>query len=310
MIGHRGACGYLPENTLASFAMAVAMGADAVECDVVLTKDDQLVVLHDLHLENVTDVQRIFSGRFRSDAHFRVIDFLLEDIQRLAVNERTVDGSGKALFSNRFPVGASFFHVPTLSQVIELIWGLNQSMGKKVTLFVEIKAPAWHEKNGKGIISAVIDTLDDHLKQARLPDAAILSFDPDCLKRIRRQCRFDIPLIQLIGAPGWPDVTDECEHLKTKQGLKQITAYAHAIGPWLNHIAVEDKGTGALKTTSLVENAHKAGLEVYPFTFRADTPAVYAPRIQDLFELFIDDIGVDGVITDFPDLAVDYLKSR
>ena len=88
VIAHRGASGYLPEHTLAAKAVAHAQGADFIEQDVVLTRDDQPIVLHDVHLDTVTDVAQVFPGRKRGDGRYYAIDFTLEEIQRLRVTER------------------------------------------------------------------------------------------------------------------------------------------------------------------------------------------------------------------------------
>src|SRR5262245_10445554 len=79
VIAHRGASGYLPEHTLEAAAMAHAMGADFIEQDVVLTKDDQAIVLHDIHLETVTNVAKTFPQRARPDGRYYAIDFTLSE---------------------------------------------------------------------------------------------------------------------------------------------------------------------------------------------------------------------------------------
>ena len=103
VIAHRGASGYLPEHTLAAKAMAHAMGADFVEQDVVLSKDHVPVVLHDVHVDTISDVAQKFPGRHRSDGRFYAIDFDLAELQTLNVMERVDYRSGDVAFPKRFP---------------------------------------------------------------------------------------------------------------------------------------------------------------------------------------------------------------
>jgi len=154
VIAHRGACGYLPEHTLEAKAMAYGMGADYIEQDVVLTRDDRAVVLHDIHMDTVTDVAKAFPDRKREDGRYYAIDFTLDEIKKLHVTERMDLETGKPVFPGRFPAGKSGFRVPTLEEEIELIQGLNKSTGKDVGIYPEIKSPAWHRSEGKDISKA------------------------------------------------------------------------------------------------------------------------------------------------------------
>jgi len=149
VIAHRGASGYLPEHTLEAKAMAHAMGADYIEQDVVLTKDDQAVVLHDIYLDEVTDVARVFPGRNQTDGRFYAIDFTLAEIKTLNVTERFDRNTGEACYPNRFPDCTRIdFKIPTLAEEIKLIQGLNKSTGKNVGIYVELKKPGFHKKKG------------------------------------------------------------------------------------------------------------------------------------------------------------------
>ena len=105
VIAHRGACGYAPEHTLVAKALSYAMGADFIEQDIVLTRDDQPIVLHDVHLDRVTDVAQLFPERARADGRYYAIDFLLEEIRQLKVHERVDWSTDKVVYPNRFPVG-------------------------------------------------------------------------------------------------------------------------------------------------------------------------------------------------------------
>ena len=87
VIAHRGASGYLPEHTLPAKAMAYAMNADYLEQDVVMTKDDVVIVLHDHYLDRVTDVATRFPNKARDDSRFYAIDFTLDEIRSLQFTE-------------------------------------------------------------------------------------------------------------------------------------------------------------------------------------------------------------------------------
>ncbi|HEX7236991.1 MAG TPA: glycerophosphodiester phosphodiesterase family protein, partial [Gammaproteobacteria bacterium] len=148
VIAHRGASGYLPEHTLAAKALAHGLGADYLEQDVVATRDSQLVVLHDLYLDDVTDVAQKFSGRHRQDGRHYVIDFDLAELETLTVFERRAPGTANAKYPARFPADTALFRIATLPQELELIRGLNRSTGRTAGIYSEIKDPEWHRRHG------------------------------------------------------------------------------------------------------------------------------------------------------------------
>ena len=161
VIAHRGASGYLPEHTLPAKAMAFAQGADYLEQDLVMTKDDQLVVLHDHYLDRVTDVADRFPDRARKDGRYYAIDFTLAEIKSLKFSEGFTVENGKKVqtFPGRFPMGKSDFRVHTFEEEIEFIQGLNHSTGKNIGLYPEIKAPWFHHQEGKDIATRVLEVL-------------------------------------------------------------------------------------------------------------------------------------------------------
>ena len=137
VVAHRGASGYLPEHTLEAKAMAYAMGADYIEQDVVMTKDDELIVIHDITLDRTTDVAVKFPGRARADGRHYAIDFTLAEIRTLALSEGAylVNGERQQGYKSRFPMGKSNFRIATLAEEIELIQGLNVSTGKDIGIY-------------------------------------------------------------------------------------------------------------------------------------------------------------------------------
>ena len=131
VIAHRGASAYLPEHTLAGVSMAHAWDVDFIEPDIVLSKDRVPVVLHDIHLELTTNVEDTFPKKKRKDGRYYAIDLSLAELKQLRVHERINPKTGKIAFPARFPAKLSAFQIPTLSEYIELIQGLNSSRQKK-----------------------------------------------------------------------------------------------------------------------------------------------------------------------------------
>lgn len=312
VIAHRGASGYLPEHTLAAKAMAYAQGADYIEQDLVMTKDDELVVLHDRYLDTVTDVRSIFPDRSREDGRFYVVDFTLQEIRRLSVLGRfeLKDGIAVPVFEGRFPLGKSSFRVHTFAEEIELIQGLNVSTGKSIGIYPEIKSPAFHREEGKDISAAVLDALKEHGYDENTDKIFLQCFNPYELQRIHNELMPDrnmtVPLIQLI------DTKKEFRSLLTAEGMQQLATFVDGIGPSVFLLAQKESVESDIRITRLVEFAHAVGLKVHPFISRREASQMppLAKNYEDFLGIFFDDVGVDGIFTDFPDVAVNYLESR
>lgn len=312
VIAHRGASGYLPEHTIAAKAMAYAMGADYLEQDVVMTKDNYLVVLHDHFLDEVTDVQTKFKDRKRPDGRYYVIDFTLDEIRTLNVSERYSVRAGKKVpvFPNRFPLNQSRFKVHTLSEEIELIQGLNQSTGKSVGLYTEVKSPSFHLEEGKDLSLEVLKVLKAYGYTEKSHKAYFQSFEIGDLKRVATKLlpalNMQINLVQLMGDDEYYDA------ILTKQGILELAQYVDGIGPSIGMIVDNASLADHLEISNLVNDAHSAGLVVHPYTFRRDTGAIpaYANSYEQLLDIFFNRVKVDGVFTDFTDLTVQFVKKN
>lgn len=312
VIAHRGASGYLPEHTLEAKAMAYAMGAHYIEQDLVLTRDDRVIVLHDITLDRTTDVADRFPGRARADGRYYAIDFDLEEIRQLQATEgfRLVDGEREQGFANRFPLERSDFRVPTFEEEIELIQGLNHSTGRDVGIYPEIKQPEFHRSEGRDISSAVIDVLKRYGYTGKTDKIFLQTFSFQELQIIDSEIMpaagVDIRLIQLLRN------TDEYPWMFEAEGMRMLAENADGIGPAHPLIIDPESAPGALRISTLVERAHAAGLDVHPYTFRADPGQLppYAESFADLLEKHYFTAGVDGLFTDFPDLAVEFLQAR
>ncbi|GAB3672656.1 glycerophosphodiester phosphodiesterase [Salinisphaera aquimarina] len=290
VIAHRGASGYLPEHTLPAYAMAYALGADFIEPDVVMTADERLICLHDIHLESTTDVEQKFPDRARADGRWYAADFTLPEIETLAVTERT-NPDGTRVFPGRFQAEANGFHVPTLRAVIEMVQSLNRETRRDVGIYPETKDPAFHDAEGLPLERKLLDTLAEYGYAGRDANVFVQSFDADNLKEMRSVMGSDLPQIQLIEGSG-----DAFDAMVTPDGLDEIATYADGIGPDKNRIADTD---GAL-----VSQAHQRGLKVHPYTFRADQLPAGTRRLEDELRLYYHRYDVDGLFTDFADIAV------
>ncbi|GAB5453186.1 MAG: glycerophosphodiester phosphodiesterase [Halioglobus sp.] len=314
VIAHRGASGYLPEHTLAAKALAHGMGADFLEQDVVLTKDKVPIVLHDFYLEGTTNVAQIFAGRQREDGHFYAMDFTLDEIRTLAVHERRVKSGGSEFqpaYPDRFPVDIALFRIPTLAEEIELIEGLNKSRGREAGFYIEFKSVYRHRAQGLDLVDAVMDVLD-RFGLADKPERVFLQcFDDATLKRLKHERDCQLPLVQLIGDNAWGEDSEvDYSFLRSEEGLDYIASYANGIGPWLSHIYLGTDSEGNPVLDDLVIGAQRRGLLVHPYTFRRDALPPAMDSFEQLLALFFDTLSVDGLFTDFPDLAVEYLQSR
>ncbi len=312
VIAHRGACGYLPEHTLAAKAMAHAMGSDFIEQDVVLTRDGVPIVLHDIYLESTTNVAELFPGRARADGRFHAMDFDLEEIRLLGVRERchTSNGrSGEAVFPQRFPAEPALFRVPTLEEEITLLAGLDRSRQCKTGLYIEMKAPNRHLAKGLDLGAAVLQVLEDTGYASRTDQVFLQCFDDRTLRRIREEGLSPLPMIQLIGENHWGEDSEaDYEDLRTPQGLDYVAGYAQGIGPFLPHIYLGKDDSGEVRLSDLVPEARARGLQVHPYTFRRDELPEGVGSFTELLDIFVRRSGVDALFTDFPDLVVDYLE--
>lgn len=307
VIAHRGASGYLPEHTLEGAAMAHAMGADYIEQDVLLTRDDVLIVLHDLYLDAVTDVAARYPGRARTDGRHYAIDFTLEEIRRLHVHERT-GPDGEPAFPRRFPAGSRLFRVPTLEEEILLIQGLNRSTERNVGLYIEPKAPAWHQAEGKDLMVAVLALLADHGLIEADDKVLLQSFDFQALRRAREELGTELGLVQLIGENDWQESPADFDFLRTEAGLREVARFARGIGPWLPQV-IEIKNDGSIDTSDLTATAQRLGLFVHAYTLRADQLPPALDGMQETLRLLVEKVKLDGIFTDHPDQVVGYLRA-
>jgi len=304
VIAHRGASGYLPEHTLESAAYAHALGADYIEQDLVMSRDNELIVLHDIHLETTTDVATKFPDRARADGRFYAIDFDWAELRTLEVNERINATTGEPVYPERFPLQPGPFRLCRMEDQLQLIHGLNQSTGRLAGIYPEIKKPAWHASEGKDPGAALLALLDRYGYREATDPVFVQCFEPTELKRLRSELGSRLRLIQLIGLKEWGESDADYDHLRTPEGLADIATYADGVGPHLSQVVVAP----TQPPTTLVANAHALGMAVHPYTVRSDALPDGFADLSSLLPALFDEAQVDGVFTDHPDLVLGSLK--
>jgi glycerophosphoryl diester phosphodiesterase len=305
IIAHRGASGYRPEHTLASYELAIRMGADFIEPDLVSTKDGVLLARHENEISETTDVAAHpeFADRKATrtiDGHeltgWFTEDFTLAEIKTLRAKER---------LPFRDPSFNGQFEVPTFAEVIALAKRKSAETGRTIGVYPETKHPSYFRSIGLPLEEPLLKELQEAGYHGKTAPVFIQSFEVENLKGLREIT--DLPLIQLMEAEGRPWDDPRTYHdLATPAGLAEIAEYADGIGPDKRRIVPIGPDGRLLSPTSLVEDAHAAGLLVHPWTFRSDGTFLapdYEGRPEREYEQFFS-LGVDGLFSDFSDTAV------
>jgi len=322
VIGHRGASGYVPEHTLASYALAVLQGADYIEPDLVMTKDGHLVARHDNELGLTTDVSRHpeFAERRRTQTVDGVPltgwfseDFTLAELKTLRAIERIPQiRPGNARLDGAF-------EIPTLQEIIDLVKSLQLSQQRRIGLYPETKHPTHFQQLGLAMERPLVRLLLRNGYANRKAPVYIQSFEVENLKTLSRLT--SLRLVQLFGS-GQPYDQQligsglTYAQMATPAGLQAIARYAAGVGPEKSYI-IPRNAAGNLdpaNATTFVADAHAAGLKVHPYTFRAENNFLPTnlrsgsdPQVRGDSEteirIFLD-AGIDGLFIDQPDIAV------
>lgn len=324
VIAHRGASGYLPEHTLESKALAVGQKADYLEQDLVMTKDNHLVVIHDHFLDGLTDVAQKFPKRARQDGKYYVMDFTLDEIRSLRMTEnfKTENGRQTAVYPQRFPLWQGNFRIHTFEEELQFVRGLEKSTGKTIGIYPEIKAPWLHHKEGKDIAQATLAMLKKYGYAGKKDAVYLQTFDFNELKRIRRelmpQMGMDVKLVQLVAYTDWKE-TEENRNGKWvnysydwmfKPGaMKEIARYADGVGPaWYMLLDEKRSKRGRIAVTPMVADIQSTRMQLHPYTVRKDTLPTYAANVEEMYAALFEQAKADGIFTDFPDTLSAYLK--
>lgn len=306
VIAHRGASGYLPEHTLAAKTLAFEMGADYLEQDIVASRDDELLVLHDVHLDRVSDVAIKFPDRHRADGRYYARDFDLEEIRSLQAWER-MNADGTAVYPDRYPAKSGDFRINTLAEELELVASLNREHGRNAGVYPEIKRPAWHKSEGIDIAPILLDQLQAAGYEGRDDPVYVQCFDADEVRRLKLELQCPYKLVQLIGNNSWFESLTDYDSLRSPEGIARVAEVADGIGPHLSHLAELETVDGVPMVSPLAGLARESGLLMHPYTFRADDLPPGFASFDDLVQFFVQDVGVDGLFTDFPDRVISLL---
>ncbi len=307
VIAHRGACAYRPEHTLPAYQLAVELGADYIEPDLVPTKDGVLVARHENEIGRTTDVEQHpeFADRRATkviDGHrvsgWFTEDFTLAELRTLRATERV---------PQLRPANTAFdglFQVPTLPEIIDL------AKRSAVGLYPETKHPTYFGRLGLALEEPLVEALESAGFRGRDPPVFIQSFETANLRKLSELT--EVPLVQLIHHEGMPydlqAVGDPRTYrdLVSPGGLADIAGYAGAIGVSKELVVPRDADERLGQPSGLVPAAHRAGLRVHAYTFRSEQQFLPADLREDeegeLRRFLL--AGVDGVITDSPDVAV------
>jgi len=344
VIGHRGASGYRPDHTLESYKLAIDMGADFIEPDLVATKDGVLVARHEPNITGTTDVatRPEFASRKTTknvdgvnEEGWFVSDFTLAELKTLRavqpLSDRDQSFNGK-------------FQIPTFEEVLDLAKAEGTKAGRTVGVYPETKHPTYHAKLGLPLEDSLLAVLAKYGYTTKASPVIVQSFEVSNLKYLRTKTQ--VRLVQLVdandvNADGSMDLTAPYDKpydfavagdsrtfasLLTPAGLKEIKTYADGIGPWKPYLIpskqvdankdgkpddlngdgkIDERDRVMMPATSVVKDAHAAGLFVHAYTFRNEAKRLASdfkgdPKAE--YKLFFN-LGVDGVFSDFTDTA-------
>jgi glycerophosphoryl diester phosphodiesterase len=322
VIGHRGASGYRPEHTLASYELAARMGADFIEPDVVSTRDHVLVVRHENEISETTDVadHPEFAARRATKSVDGVAvtgwfteDFTLAELETLRAKERLpAVRQENTIYDGRY-------QVPTFQQVIDLAKRESRQYGRPIGIAPETKHPTYFDSIGLSLEEKVVQALRRNGLDSRGSGVYLQSFEEANLRELRTRFHLKVHLVQLTSATGAPfdhvaaGDPETYAQMTTPAGLKEISTYADVLGPDKVQIFPRDAAGSTGEPTTLVADAHDAGLTVVPYTFRAENqflplqyrssadPNAFGNLFAEITDYF--QVGVDGLFTDQSDIG-------
>ncbi|KAA1422739.1 glycerophosphodiester phosphodiesterase [Mumia zhuanghuii] len=321
VIAHRGASGYRPEHTLAAYKLAIRQGADVIEPDIVITKDKVLVARHENEIGGTTDVadHPEFAARKttktidgRPVTGWFTEDFTLAELKTLRAKERLpLVRPGNTAYDG-------LYEVPTLDEVLDLALKESIRRGRVIGVAPETKHPTYFQSIGNNLEDPLVRILNRRGLNHRWSPVTIQSFESANLKSLSKRVR--VPIAQNVNPTGAPydhvvagDPTTYADMVKPA-GLKAMAKYADVLSAEKS-VLIPRTASGALGTpTTVVRDAHRAGLDVYSWTFRAENqflpadfrvgtdPNAHGDLDGELRAFYA--LGIDGVFSDFPDLAV------
>ncbi|WP_082555986.1 glycerophosphodiester phosphodiesterase [Aeromicrobium sp. Root472D3] len=321
VFAHRGASGYRPEHTLAAYELAIRMGADYIEPDLVSTKDGVLVARHENEISGTTDVadHPEFAQRKTTKTIDGVAvsgwfteDFTLRELRTLRAKERLPGvRAGNTRYDGRF-------QVPTFDEILDLVRREGRARGRTIGVAPETKHPTYFRSIGLPLERPLLRSLRLAGLDSKRSKVVIQSFETSNLRQLSRETK--VKLVQLTSATGAPyDLVAQGDprtyaDLMSPAGLRRVATYADWLGPEKNSVIPRDAAGFLAQPTSVVDDAHRAGLKVVVYTFRDENqflPADFRNGVDpnakgDIFgelQAFFD-TGIDAVFSDYPDTAV------
>ncbi len=314
IIAHRGASGLRPEHTLAAYELAIDLGADFIEPDLVSTKDGVLIARHENEISGTTNIAehpefvnrkttKIIDGQTVSG--WFAEDFTLAEIKTLRAKER-LPFRDRA-FDGQFPI-------PTFQEIIDLAKCKSDETGRTIGIYPETKHPTFFDAIGLSLEEPLVEILHANGYNKADDRIFIQSFETTNLKQLDKMT--NLPLIQLLSNTGKPydlAITNDFRTYKdmtSPDELAKIAEYADGIGPDKRMIVPVDENGILLQPTSLIQNAHAVGLLVHPYTFRNEAQYLapdYNHNPEAEYVQFFN-LGVDGLFTDFPGTAFGALQ--
>lgn len=322
VFGHRGASGYRPEHTLASYRLAIQMGADFIEPDLVSTSDGVLVARHENEISTTTDVASHpeFADRRTTKAIDGVTltgwfteDFTLAELKTLRAVERIpAVRQENTLYDGRY-------EIPTLDEVLALARTESRGRGRTIGVAPETKHPTYFDSIGLSLEEPLVRSLDRAGLRGPRSAVVVQSFETANLRELNRMTR--VPLVQLVAGSGAPydwvaaGRADTYDTLLSDRGLADVASYADWLGPDKNRVIPRTPQGALAAPTDLVQRAHAADLRVVAYTFRNENtflpselrvgtdPTAYGDAFTE-YALFLS-TGLDGLFSDNPDTAVE-----
>lgn len=296
VIAHRGASGYRPEHTLEAYSLAIDMGADYIEPDLVVTADGHLIARHDIYLSSSTDVASHpeFADRRRDlngQTDWFVQDFTLAEIKTLRARQaflgRTRDYDGE-------------FSIPTLAEILDLIAAKEAETGRRIGIYPETKQPGLFASLGLDFAEPLLTQLGAAGYKDADDPVFIQSFEPEILRKLSELT--DIRLVMLLFSK--KELDPEAGEDDPNLPFEAFADFVDGVGPYKGLLTGP---TG--QTTDFVAAAHRRGLVVHPYTLRTDRVGDGFDSVEAEIKAYLD-AGVDGFFTDFPDTGISVVAEK
>ena len=325
VIGHRGASGYRPEHTLASYSLAIDLGADFIEPDLVSTKDGVLVARHENEISTTTDVgsRPEFAARKTTKSvdgtsltGWFTEDFTLTELRTLRAVERIPQvRQENTLYDGRY-------QIPTFEEILDLARRATREQGRTIGVYPETKHPTYFDGIGLSLEEPLVASLERYGYRDQKDAVFVQSFEVGNLQQLAGMTK--VRIVQLFGGNGpagpaqpWDAVVSGSgltyDAMATPAGLARVAAYADGIGPDKNRVIARNTDGSLGAVTPLVADAHRRSLLVHPYTFRNENtflptnlrrgsdPTAYGNAFAEYAAFYA--AGVDGVFADNPDTA-------